>query len=552
MSTTNASIAQLVSIRNQFGKETALEKLQLLSNINIKNIKSKKAAQTLNSALLFLQAYPDNKGLYKKAGELLLLLKEQVNNNEDLQYNLYNTGITGASVCAAFSFEMTKWLRQTRPAEIKFNSFEAGDALIQSFLSVVMDKAESEIFQDGNAEWKSWLKKLRKPDEDILDQLIAIFDSSNIRPEVKDEIWNAIGINVEIKIIDHCCLPASLIKTFYHRSIIRKAISNEPILKPVAVKLTDAEAAAIIDCSRMILIRHLREIDPISFTSAILVSYYQLQRGISIALMEMVPERRHPIDSYMGYTVFKNGLPVAYAGSWILFNSGRIGLNVFPDYRGGETRYIFEQVLQLHASVYHLKRFTVDPYQIGKDNSDGIHSGAFWVYYHAGFRPIEKLQQQIAESEAAKIQANKKYRTAPAILKTLAQSRLELVLQKNAVRFDATDMSRAYAGILTKKHNGNRQLAQKTAAKKLAAILQIKNYQDDNLNFVLKNWAAFLLCKENELTKNTRLKRTLKNLLNLKATGSEEAYITALQKAGDLQKLIEELLKDYAVAIVEV
>ena len=245
MSTTNASIAQLVSIRNQFGKETALEKLQLLSNINIKNIKSKKAAQTLNSALLFLQAYPDNKALYKKAGELLLLLKEQVNNNEDLQYNLYNTGITGASVCAAFSFEMTKWLRQTRPAEIKFNSFEAGDALIQSFLSVVMDKAESEIFQDGNAEWKSWLKKLRKPDEDILDQLIAIFDSSNIRTEVKDEIWNAIGINVEIKIIDHCCLPASFIKTFYHRSIIRKAISNEPILKPVAVKLTDAESAAI-------------------------------------------------------------------------------------------------------------------------------------------------------------------------------------------------------------------------------------------------------------------------------------------------------------------
>ena len=35
---------QLFSIRNQYGKEIALEKLQLLKDISIKNIKSKKAA----------------------------------------------------------------------------------------------------------------------------------------------------------------------------------------------------------------------------------------------------------------------------------------------------------------------------------------------------------------------------------------------------------------------------------------------------------------------------------------------------------------------------
>ena len=517
MVTTNVSITKLFSIRNQYGKQTALEKLQLLSNINIKNIKSKKAAETLYSTLLFLQAYPNNKAVYKQAGEWLMQLKDHVQQNENLQYNLYNSGITGTTICAAFSFEMTKWLRKTKRSSVKFNSFESDDEQIQSFISVVMDKAESEIFQDCNAEWKGWLKKLRKPGEDILEQLIAIFDSSNIRPEVKDEIWNAIGINVEIKLIAHNCLPASLTKIFYHRSLIRKVSKTEPMSKPVAVKLTDTEAEQIIDCSKMILIRHLREIDPISFTSAKLVSFYHLQRGISIALISMVPERRLPIDTYMAYVVFKNGLPVSYGASWVLFNSSRIALNVFPDYRGGEAKYIFNQLLQLHAQVYNLKRFTVDPYQIGKDNSDGIHSGSFWIYYNAGFRPIEKQQQQIAATEAAKIQANKKYRTAPAVLKTLAESRLELLLQKNAVRFDATDMSRTYAGIITKKYNGNRQLAQKNAVKKLAAILQIKNYQDDNINFVLKNWAVFLLCKEKELAKNNHLKKNIKNFIKPKS-----------------------------------
>jgi hypothetical protein len=245
--------------------------------------------------------------------------------------------------------------------------------------------------------------------------------------------------------------------------------------------------------------------------------------------------------------VFKNGLPVSYGASWVFFNSSRIALNVFPDYRGGEAKYIFNQVLQLHTHVYNLKRFTVDPYQIGKDNSDGIHSGSFWVYYHAGFRPLEKKQQQIAETEAIKIQGNKKHRSTRGVLKLLAESRLELVLQKNAIPVDATDMSRAYAGIIAKKYKGNRQLAEKDAAKKLAAILQIKNYQDDNMNFVLKNWAVFLLCHEKELLQNSNLKKTLKNLFSLKSAGSEEVYIAALQKSNDLQKMIEVLVKEYAI-----
>jgi len=546
MTDINAIVTKLFSLRNRFGKEAATVKLQLLSSINIKNIKRKKTAQTMHAVLLFLRAYPDSKAVYKQACELKIQLKDHVQQNEGLQHKLYNSGITGTNICAAFGFEMVKWFRKTRPSEIRFNSFEAGDALVQSFISGVMSRAESEIFQDGNAEWKSWLKKMRKPGEDILDQLIAIFDSSNIRPDVKDELWNAIGICVEIDLTSPCCLPASLIKNFYHRSLLRKSVSKEPMLKPVAVKLNGAEAEQIIDCSRMILIRYLREIDPISFTSAKLVSYFHLPRGISIALMEMVPERRHPIDSYMGYTVFKNGLPVAYAGSWILFDSGRIGLNIFPDYRGGETRYIFEKVLELHAKVYHLRRFTADPYQIGKDNSDGIHSGAFWAYYNVGFRPIEKQQQQLATLEAAKIEAGNKYRTAPAVLKMLAESRLELLMQKNAVRFDATDMSRAYAAIITKKYKGNRQRAEKGAAKKLASILQIRHCQDDNMNFVLQSWAVFLLCREKEIKQNNSLKRMLKTLFNLKASGSEELYISGLQKAGVLQKLIEDLVEKYA------
>jgi hypothetical protein len=264
--------------------------------------------------------------------------------------------------------------------------------------------------------------------------------------------------------------------------------------------------------------------------------------------MGMDEEHRHPIDSYMSYTVFKNGVPVSYGGSWILFDSARIGFNIFPGYRGSESKYIFQLVLETHQKLFNLKRFTADPYQIGKHNSDGIHSGAFWIYYHAGFRPLEKYQYDLAAAEEEKIRANKKYRSPAPVLKILADSRLALVLQKNAVQFDATDLSLAYAAILTKKYKGNRKLAEKEAVKILAAILQIKNYHEANMHFVLKNWALLILSKEKKLRNNTPLKSACKKLFVLKALGSEVAYIKLLRQSKVMREFIENVLQEYTIA----
>jgi len=548
MSTINHHITHLYSIRNRYGKQFASKKTQLLHLISNthEGIRGKRILQSYYDALLFIIAYPDNKAVYAIANESIQQLQSYIGSKESIRASLYNTGVTRSAVCAAFSFEMVKWLRKTRRHDITLSSFEASDAQIQAILSVVMPKVESEILQDANAEWRGWLKRSKKKGEDLLDQLVSIFDSSSIRPEVKDELWNAIGINTEINFSSHCCLPESLITPYYHRSLKRKNINGRSELKMQQVKLTDSEAAQVIDCSRTILIRHLREIDSISFSSPELVSYYQLPRGLSIALTSMVADRRHPIDSYMGYIVFKNGLPVAYAGSWIMFDSARIGLNVFPSYRGGESQYIFQQVLQVHSKLYRLRRYSVDPYQIGKENSDGIHSGAFWVYYHTGFRPLLKAQQALAATEAYKIKTLKGYRSSPQTLAKLADCRMQMILDDSAIKIDATDLSLAWLEILDKKYNNNRVLASADAAKKLAALLQIKNWQEEKMKFILENWAVLLFADEKELRGNDALKRSARELVELKAYGREEDYITALQKAALLRKFLERLSNDHS------
>jgi hypothetical protein len=538
-------LSKLFHIRNRYGFDFAAQKLNLLNELIAELPKSKKAVQAYYDTLLFLIAYPDNKSVYELANHSLNNLTTYIQSHEKIRSALFNSGITGSHLCGSFSFEIVKWLRKIYKKNITLDSFEAHDGQITSILSAVMPKVESEILQDANTTWKKWLKKSLRKGEDILDGVIAVFDQSDIRPEVKDELWIALGIFIEISFDRHTRLPDSLIKPYYHRSILKRNFTKEQTeVKPLAVKLSESESNHIIECGRMILVRHIREIDPVTFTSTHLVSYYHLSRGISVALMQMVPDRRHPIDSYFGYVAFKNGLPVAYAGSWILFDSARIGLNVFPSYRGGESQFIFDQVLKLHSNVYHLSRFSVDPYQIGKDNDDGIKSGAFWTYYHAGFRPIREEQKMLAETEALKIKNTKSYKSPASVLLKLADSRLELLLKKNAVRFDATDLSVAYVNILKKQFNNDRKTAEEQTFKKLIEFTKLKNRYEEKLNFILKNWCVLLFSNEKQLYDNNELKEILKKLFELKAYGDEEDYVTEMQKSKSVREFIEVCVRE--------
>lgn len=545
MNSTAAIVQQLFSLRRYFGQQETAGKLRLLNAVDLRNLKSKNDLQLYHDTLLFLIAYADTKQVYTQAQQKLEELQRHIQSNEMIQYRLYNTGITGTKLCAAFGFEITKWLRKKYAANIRIDSFEAPESQLQSIVCAMMTKLESEILQDSYFTWKEWMEKSLAPHEDLLDGLISVFDNNAARPEVKDELWTALGVNTEIEITSPVGLPKTLIQPYFHKELLRKPSNAAPVTKAVKVKLNAAEAAAVLDCSRMILVRHLREIDPISFSDARLVSCYQLPRGLSIALMEMIPERRHPIDSYMGYTVFKNGLPVAYAGSWLLFDSGRIGLNIFPAYRGGESQYIFQQVLQLHAQVYKLKRFTVDPYQIGGMNSDGINSGAFWVYYHAGFRPVQKKLLQLADEEAEKIKTIKGYRSPASVLKQLAKNKMEWILKKNSVRFDANDLSLTYATMLKKSSQNNRYHFEQGTTKQLASLLNLKIQEDPMLYFTLQNWSLLLLLHKKEIRQNSSLKKALKELFLLKARGSETDYHFLLQKNSVLRRWLEEIVKQF-------
>jgi hypothetical protein len=99
--------------------------------------------------------------------------------------------------------------------------------------------------------------------------------------------------------------------------------------------------------------------------------------------------------------------------------------------------------------------------------------------------------------------------------------------------------SRAYAAS-ENQYSNKRKPAEELAAKTGCATN--KNYPENNLQYVLKNWSILLLNNEKELRRNRELKKILKKLFELKAGGSEEEYIYGLQRAAPLKKMMERVL----------
>jgi hypothetical protein len=215
-----------------------------------------------------------------------------------------------------------------------------------------------------------------------------------------------------------------------------------------------------------------RETDAITHADAHGVRHFRLGRGAAIALYSMRASARPPLDSHVGFMLFKNGVPIAYGGGWPFLGACKIGVNIFAPFRGGESASLFCQVLRTYRHCFAVERFAVEPYQFGAGNPEGIRSGAFWFYYRLNFRPVDPGLARLAASEFAKMAADPRYRSPPAILRRFARDDLEWsVTPRPRAGCEPADLSRAVTAWIDTAHGGDRAAAQRAAQRQVAARL---------------------------------------------------------------------------------
>ncbi len=151
--------------------------------------------------------------------------------------------------------------------------------------------------------------------------------------------------------------------------------------------------------------------------------------GLAFVCMGLRPARRLMLESSYALLTLKNGVPIGYVLISALFGSAEIAYNVFETFRGAETARVFGRVLAVGRHLFAVDTFSLDPYQLGHGNEEGLRSGAWWFYYKMGFRPREPEIGRLARDELRRMRRDPGHRSSLDVLRELVDGYLYLDLQ---------------------------------------------------------------------------------------------------------------------------
>jgi hypothetical protein len=102
---------------------------------------------------------------------------------------------------------------------------------------------------------------------------------------------------------------------------------------------------------------------------------------------------------------FQKCVPVAYFEGLSICERMESGFNLYYTFRDGETAWLYVRILRLMRQLLGVTVFSIDPYQVGHENEEGIESGAFWFYRKLGFRPVNPGLMKLTNAEEQKMSA---------------------------------------------------------------------------------------------------------------------------------------------------
>jgi hypothetical protein len=382
--------------------------------------------------LLFLRAYPENAAMVRAVENELRHFADRV---AALDADLAPlqvpevSGIAGTSVTDTFSFYIVRWLLQRHPTQIAidWDWFEDENRLAEAWPRF-MPLLEEDTFVEANIPYREWLAAARKGRPELawlMERFNELPKSDKERAELYDSQqlyvrWTP-GFNATRTGMR---LPTK--RLFYHRGplIQRRDVDLvKKLVQPLTLKkLSERQGEKALDMAREASTIRYRELYGFTHGDPKHVYHADLGRGVDLFPMGVPANKRLPLRVYHAAMIYKNGVPVGYFEGISLFERMESGFNLYYTFRDGETAWLYARVLNVMHQFAGVTAFSLDPYQIGHENEEGIESGAFWFYRKLGFRPTSKEVLELTVKEEEKIRTREGYRTPASTLRKLAAS----------------------------------------------------------------------------------------------------------------------------------
>ncbi|PYS86711.1 MAG: hypothetical protein DMF70_01780 [Acidobacteria bacterium] len=371
--------------------------------------------------------------------------------------------------------------------------------------------------------------------------IIERFESLKISHQAKAELYDSLKLHVIWKFGVRASRTQMKLprKIFFHRAplIQRREVSlvKELASSPIPMeRLSRAAGERILDLARETSAVRYRELHGFTYGDSRRVLKAVLGRGTEAFVLGVPPENRLPLRAYHAALILKNGVPVAYFEGLSLFERLESGFNLYYTFREGETAWLFGRVLRLMRQLLGVTVFSIDPYQAGHENEEGIESGAFWFYRKLGFRPVRPELMKLTLTEEQKIAAHGGYQTPARTLRKLAAGHLLFEMPGASVgawdRFQIRNVGLAVQRRMALEFAGDAQAIRADSTRFIKRVLDLETRRWSEPELRIFESFSLVLAMIPGITRwNATEKRLAARVISAKARGNEALYLRLMQ-----------------------
>jgi hypothetical protein len=430
-------ITRLKNLRGLFTPKATSEKISLLDTLTHQELRNTSDIRAFHSELCYMRAFPDSPSVYREAQRALRAFFKHIHGlRKKIKETLADDGIIGTTIEEVLEYGEALRLCAYAPqrAGIHWADYEDPEKL-DELLCHTLSRMEEPAFEAGNISTEDWLHTAmgRKKVTDLAWTIRQIQERIH-SPRLRAQLYDSAEIPVpwELKEDSVTLTQLKTSSPSYRQKGMRRFSGNplREILKPQRALhlLPPSKARAIIHVAATALLSRRREVFAITHANPKEVYLADFGEGAQLAVIGTLPAFRLGLEAHYGFVLLSNGVPIGYGGVSPLFSQVNTGINIFPEYRKSEAAYLFLQCLRTFHTLFNCRHIFADRYQIGGGNKEGRDSGAFWLYYKLGFRPLDSRAREIAAQEYIKLKKNRSRKTPPKTLLALSSCDMKLTL----------------------------------------------------------------------------------------------------------------------------
>ncbi|MGE0191607.1 MAG: hypothetical protein AB7T63_06140 [Planctomycetota bacterium] len=484
-----AALDRLAALRLVFGADAADRKREALDVLASTALLRPDDVVHLHELLLFVRAYPDDADILERAESMLQAFAQR----RDLvrfRDRLVDSGIAGTAIHYAFFYYTARRLARRYPGRlhIEWDELES-DATIADRMWLLMPYAEELALAKLDLTAREQVTMLKGAQETDAEFLFARFDAWDVEPFTKEKLVDDLVVPLRLE-----SGPETPSRTKARVPVRRVHYQTEPLdlsrpdLAQVLREPPDfvrdvrgREAEALVEMSRDAMVTRSRDLDAFLHADAADVRRIGWNDGLELVALGLVPERRMLLETLYGFITVKNGVPIGYVLATAWNASSEIMYNVFEANRGAEAARIYGRILSAVHQLLGSTAFTVDPYQLGHDNSEGQASGAWWFYRKLGFESLDPEVQRVERAERRRMKAKPGHRSTPATLQALSAENMYWFAdgRRDDVigLFDLTNVSVGAARHLARRFGSDCERGLATLVEEASALLGVHAFR---------------------------------------------------------------------------